>query len=1145
MVLRGATPTTRVHAIVSRFVPAPVQPVPLGRTRPAMVRVDRQRVALYVSGRELGDEYRYVLERRGAKRFPGLLVDRPSLLLNPWARRTTTTDVASARPGGSFGAQPAPMQGGYAGSGRSNTGAPVGESAYAGYDFLATAPVVVANLVPVDGVVTLPALGDAAAVTIVVEDFGGTTTRELVLPETPLQPRDLRLVVALDPARHATQSKAITPMRAGGSLVIEDLATATVHLVDSVEKAHGYLLALSDNANLREFAFVARWHQLADADRRDNYSKHACHELHLFLYFKDRPFFDRVVRAYLANKRVKTFVDNYLLDADLAPYLEPAALARLNAFERALLARKLPAAAELARLLADDVAILPPDPSRDARLIDTLLGASALDGDHEIAAAKADAFSEAEVTATRGMAMAAPAAAPVARASMMMKRPAPPSPKKARLRAAEETSDGPSDVSEMLLGAVFEREAQAPMYRAADKTQEWAEHNWWHRTPGESGADMIRPSRLWRDLAQGITLSGSLGLASDSFAESMCALAIVDLPFEAAPHAYAPSGPKLTITAAGNALVGISQIVDGELVTGGPPLVVGTSYVRTDDRHDYVDGEQVDKYVTGALATSLVYTCQVVIANPTSSRQRVSALMQIPRGSIAVMGARHTHTIDVRLEPYGTHGHEYAFYFPTAGTWSHFPVHVTRGGAIVAAAPATQLVVAAGGAPPDPTSWPQLSQRGTTADVVQALATANLATLDLAKIAWRLKERTAYDAILGALEARRAYDATLWAYALLHRDQPRIVVWLRSLGARLLTAGPIVDGLVDAEEVGAYEHLELAPLVNARAHRLGAKLRILNDGLSAQYQRFLDHVAHRAHPTDDDRLAFASYLLAQDRVEAALAALARVAPDRVADRMQYDYLAAFAACLSGDVVRARALVTPWRELPVDRWRRRFEAMLAMLDEAAGAPVAVVDADHREQQLADLSTRQPTFELAVDATGVAIRQQHVPALELRYFEMDVELLFSRQPFVQSDVSRFSYIEPGHRELVDAPAGEHRVPWPAQLRGKNVVVEAVGAGQRKAKVHYANDLATTLAHHYGQIRAQRASDAAPLPSTYVKVYARTHGGQVAFYKDGYTDLRGWFDYATLSTTDLDNVERFAILVCSDTSGAAILEANPPAR
>ena len=81
----------------------------------------------------------------------------------------------------------------------------------------------------------------------------------------------------------------------------------------------------------------------------------------------------------------------------------------------------------------------------------------------------------------------------------------------------------------------------------------------------------------------------------------------------------------------------------------------------------------VDKYVEGPFATGVVYTCLVVLANPTSSRQRIAALVQIPRGSIAVAGARPTQTIDVVLEPYGTHGHEYSFYFPAPGTWTALP----------------------------------------------------------------------------------------------------------------------------------------------------------------------------------------------------------------------------------------------------------------------------------------------------------------------------------------------------------------------------------------------------------------------------------------------------------------------------------------
>jgi hypothetical protein len=1163
--LHSGDARTRVHLIATRFAPAPVEPIGEGPTVSAHARLDPRTAARYVSGRELGDEYRYVLERRSQPRFPGLLLDRPSLLLNPWARRTTTTDVAPPRPGAGYSAGPAGARRMAAGARTRGTPSGGGGPMLVGYDSLAEPPVVLANLVPDDaGAVAVPLaeLGAATTVSVIVDDPAGVTVRRVALAEPALATRDLRLQLALDPDRHATQRKQIAPLVAGAELVIDDLATAKVHLIDSVERAHAYLLALRDDADLREFGFVTRWHALADAERRELYSKYACHELHLFLYFRDRGFFDAVIRPYLQHKRVKTFVDHWLLDADLTPYTEPARSGRLNAVERALLARRVTAGPAIARLLDDEVAALPPDPGRDAWLIDALLGGATLDADADVAEARqrvvAMAFNEDrgesdgdfdDVEVTDDI-TAAPAAMSAPRPTMATPRPAPRAaaqPRVAQHVAARQVRYDAS--AEELERDVVRRTEAAPMFRAADRAQEWAEHHWWHRTPAQSGADMIGPSRLWRDLAHHTTgpfLSPALGLATGSFAEAMCALAVTDLPFVAPRHAITSDGPRLTIAAAGNALAGSSQLAFGELVPGGAPLVVGMSYVRADDRHDWSSGEQVDKYVEGPLAAGVVYACQVVLANPTSSRQRVAALVQIPRGSIALAGARPTYTIDVLLEPYGTHGHEVSFYFPAPGPWSHFPVHVSRAGQIVAAAPGRSLEVRAGGAAPDVRSWPYLSQRGELADVVAYLAAANLAAIDLSRAAWRLRERAAYDAILGALEARCAFDATLWGYALLHHDPPRIRAWLRVRADDLAAGGPVLDMIgLDAEDLGSYEHLELAPLINARAHRLGPRVRILNDGLAAQYTRFLDLVAHRPAPTPDDLLAAAHYLLAQDRVPAALAVLARVNPATIAGRMQHDYLAAYAACLTGELGQARELAGRWRDHPVDRWRLRFAALTAMLDEVDGAAAQVTDPRSRDQQQAELASRQPAFDLAVDRDGVAVHSQHVAALELRFFEMDIELLFSRQPFMQSDVSRLSYIEPAHREAIASPAAEHRVAWPAPLRDKNVVVEAVGAGLRKAKVHHANDLVTTLSHQYGQLRVQRASNRTPLAATYVKVYARLRGGQVAFYKDGYTDLRGWFDYASLSTTELDAVERFAILVCSDHAGATILEAGPPAR
>ncbi len=58
-------------------------------------------------------------------------------------------------------------------------------------------------------------------------------------------------------------------------------------------------------------------------------------------------------------------------------------------------------------------------------------------------------------------------------------------------------------------------------------------------------------------------------------------------------------------------------------------------------------------------------------------------------------------------------------------------------------------------------------------------------------------------------------------------------------------------------------------------------------------------------------------------------------------------------------------------------------------------------------------------------------------------------------------------------------------------------------------------------------------------------RLADGQVKFHKDGYTDLRGRFDYVSVSTPEPLLPERFAILILSDDRGALIREAAPPPR
>jgi hypothetical protein len=118
-------------------------------------------------------------------------------------------------------------------------------------------------------------------------------------------------------------------------------------------------------------------------------------------------------------------------------------------------------------------------------------------------------------------------------------------------------------------------------------------------------------------------------------------------------------------------------------------------------------------------------------------------------------------------------------------------------------------------------------------------------------------------------------------------------------------------------------------------------------------------------------------------------------------------------------------------------------------------------------------------------------------------------------------------------------------PEKFHNGNVMVEVTAGGVKKASMYTAHRMNVQVVENYGQVRVSEEETGKPLPKVYVKVYALRKDGRVRFYKDGYTDLRGRFDSVSLNTNELDFVQRFAVLVMSETHGAVIREAAAPKR
>jgi hypothetical protein len=94
----------------------------------------------------------------------------------------------------------------------------------------------------------------------------------------------------------------------------------------------------------------------------------------------------------------------------------------------------------------------------------------------------------------------------------------------------------------------------------------------------------------------------------------------------------------------------------------------------------------------------------------------------------------------------------------------------------------------------------------------------------------------------------------------------------------------------------------------------------------------------------------------------------------------------------------------------NRYATEHDRMTDTLAQMGGGTPGQARPDSREQSLDRLAAASPSLELELEGTTASVRYQNLKTVTVRYYRMDVELLFSRAPFVQDFASRFDYIAP---------------------------------------------------------------------------------------------------------------------------------------
>lgn len=1196
---------TRVHVAATRFVAQADLSDSLGnfpRSAPQHVPAESH-PSRYAGGRDIGDEYRYILERRYAAKFPGNLLERPSLLLNPWERRETETASLATKPAATVSVDSALAR---AASSKFDTR--FATAAFApertsdgNLDFLVSSAPVLSNLTPDnEGRIQIPlsALGDRQQVFVYAENLESAAWKSIDIPAVPTQFRDLRVAQSLDPKKSFSQHREVTLLKSGGTLHVADISNSDIEFYDSLKAAYALLSSVRHETNLPQFAWIIDWPNLKEEEKRSKYSQFASHELNFFLSRKDPDFFRRVIQPYLRNKKELTFLDEYLLDRPLDSYLEPTRFRRLNAAEQALLGQRLPDRKKtIQRRLREVWELLPVVPEEEARRFEAGLrgrtleadSTNTLDPDSLLRPKAPQNITPLPGSAAGGALGGLPMLGRLSKQELALE---------SRTLALAEDQwafkedgkrlNGRNPVAHNYFGleeaeGLRRMAGEQPYYRGVDGTKEWAENAYYHVALKDQEPGLIPVNGFWVDLAEwdGTTpfLSARLTEATHSFAEIMLALGVLDLPFTPGKHAHKMENNSLTLTAASPLIAFLQELRASRPTTNtaAPAILVSESFFQNGDRYREVGNERFDKYVTGEFLSGVVYGAHVVLSNPGSAPAKLDVLTQIPAGALPVGGGRATQSRYLRLEPYATEQLEYHFYFPAPGTnstaFAHYPVTLTSAGQTVGAAAVTSFQVVRTLSRPDTESWDYISQNATDAEVLTFLEHQNLERIDWEKIAWRARTNPDFFRKLTAILAgNHVWSAEILPYGLVHNDVPALRTWLRGIPSFLSSCGPSLTSPLlefDSFEQHQFEHLEFSPIVNQRIHRLGSEHRIANLGLLKQYRGFLENLSFKATPSPAESLEAVYFLLVQDRIEEAIARFHRLQPDKLSTRLQYDYLRCYVDFYEERLADARGLASQYADYPVDRWRTRFAEVTAQLDEIEGKkgnhPIGTPD---RDRQQAELASAAPGFSFQLEDRKLSLNWKNLREVTIHYYLMDPELLFSSSPFVGGDPGRFSIIRPTltQRQTLPEQQDTLELPLPGQFAQANVLIEVLGAGQRQVQAFHAHTFKLNVAEAFGQLDVRDQNSDKPISKAYVKAYARLKTGEIRFLKDGYTDLRGKFDYASvsagnssrsrgtsggtggldaqaLSANELGNIDRISILVLSDTHGAAVQEVQPP--
>ena len=1191
---------------------------------------------VFLSEKSLSDEVKYVLERKRKSTFMGNTLEKPSSLLKRHFVKQTQQDQEQLKAERDY--ESAKIRQGKSKAGMSSVGSKSVSSTSYGINnlntFLGKEGWALYNILPDEKghiAFELPEASCYGTLLFVIKDIKNSIVETRPLTTTGKEIRSVTLADSKKANKVYLYDRIAHKVAKGGTCEIKDLAATELSMVDDVQTLFKMLKLISTNSSLDEWDFLSKWNTMSPEEQLKKYDKYISHEFNVFAYFKDKEFFNLVVKPHIANKSKKDLIDYFLLgnEAELKKFLNPVKLSKLNLIETALLVNHFSATENekclaIANNLKQKVGSVFFDVKEFKRLFDSVLKAQV--AQEGLAGAVPQLSQAAFLNNLSNRSNIAPMMQNITPMPMMMMQNIAPRREMMQQSLAFSNSNiaavdrmerrgynrsrnqavsyrggrGRGGYGDRAMGMEMEMRVQneslnndfddedqleeamdysyspvsypsAPggvieRYRTLGVTNEYIEKQYY-----EGSTIYISENRFWVDYmihcASKETkpfLTENFIYANSSLPEMLFVLALVELPFEKGTHTSENLNNQLKLKAGSNCMVFSKEIQEKGDQKLDLDILISQRFYDPFDRYVHsADGlTKMLKNVTEFLVGKL-YMSRVAITNSSESQHEINVVTEIPQGSVPVYNLEYMKSTNMNIEPLTTQVIEFYFYFPKEGEFTCYPASINKDGFLVTSATGIDKVkVVRTRQTTEMKTISDILSLGNKTDILNFMEKANLHNSEIfqfSNIYWLLDDKEFYQSVLALLRKKFIFDATVWSFSIKHGDYPTFVEYINQVyfvdnTPRIKDGDEVLFLDTDALKLDKFEFKEYNPLVNPRVHDIGEfKHNILNRDFKKTYYNFLKYLFQKTFLTAKDLIYFCTYLLLQDRIDDTLAMYPHIKVEEISKEMkiQYDYLSAYLDLYTDypKFAKARAICTEYLAYPIFTWRNRFIDLVNQISEFDGDTELLTkqteetDADKNQRQ----AKKEEYISTELQGKNLKVTLKNITSFTVKFYKIDLEIMYSQDPFLSVDKNDYSYVTPNHviekNFSISSEYSTELVEVPANLASSNLIIQVSSGALTENITYFPSKMKVFLVKNYGQVKVTSEENSKPLTNIYIKCFAKKNNGSVTFYKDGYTDLRGTFEYTSVHSSDIGDVQEFSILVYSDTHGAMIKQVKPP--